>query len=478
LAGSATSAGPRDDPTDCSFLLSLGDFFVADLDVLLCGPLHRIYRSVMVVDWDRPLQHRRGSPHRLDGVDLYYDFDWYEVFPDERTQFKNGRSLAILVRRECPEGKTPALLLTTRDGVEERTVETETHFLVVLNLRRYLELATADAAASYFAHALGRGITRISQLQDLAARPDIIREVVEHELDIDHIAAWAAERTDRIEQLRAIAGRSDESSGAVDLPAALAALRALESLDPDVTSALESVLGLEMDRETRLRFLRTLTADQPGRYATSEVLGERIPDRLGDAREATNRYERLLSESSSTETDLQQFIEQQPWLLGLEYVRVRPRRQVPRGAMDFVLERHDGYHDLLELKSPGDPIIVAPDAVDGVTPSASDYSLSPALAQAIAQVHVYRDTLSADAETVDRLYGLRNTRDPRVIIVIGQVGPLPPHRSRVLREVNLSLHRVEVVPYDVLAERAKTILNNVELYLTSRSDAVAPLTDW
>lgn len=142
--------------------------------------------------------------------------------------------------------------------------------------------------------------------------------------------------------------------------------------------------------------------------------------------------------------------------------------------MDFILERHDGYHDLLELKSPRDPIITAPDAVDGVSPAASEFALSPALAQALAQVHVYRDTLSTDAETVERLYGLRNTRDARVIIVIGQVGPLPPHRSRVLRELNLSLHRVGVVPYDVLAERARTILNNVELYLTASSEVPHP----
>jgi hypothetical protein len=135
--------------------------------------------------------------------------------------------------------------------------------------------------------------------------------------------------------------------------------------------------------------------------------------------------------------------------------------------MDFIMERYDGYHDLLELKSPQDSIVNAPDAVDGMPPPANAYALSPDLAQALAQVHVYRDTLSTDTDAVDRLYGLRNTRDPRVIIVIGQAKPLPDHRLRVLRELNLSLHRVEVVPYDVIAKRARTILDNVELHLTA-----------
>jgi hypothetical protein len=35
----------------------------------------------------------------------------------------------------------------------------------------------------------------------------------------------------------------------------------------------------------------------------------------------------------------------------------------------------------------------------------------------------------------------------------------------VLGELNKSLHRVEVVPYDVLLKRAKALLDNVEKYL-------------
>jgi len=35
----------------------------------------------------------------------------------------------------------------------------------------------------------------------------------------------------------------------------------------------------------------------------------------------------------------------------------------------------------------------------------------------------------------------------------------------VLRQFNKSLHRVEIVPFDVLARRANAILDNVERYL-------------
>lgn len=72
------------------------------------------------------------------------------------------------------------------------------------------------------------------------------------------------------------------------------------------------------------------------------------------------------------------------------------------------------------------------------------------------------------------LYGLPHSRDPRLIIVIGKVDSLPEHRKKVLLELNKSLHRVEVVPYDVLAKRATAVLDNVELYLLAAQAESVP----
>lgn len=197
------------------------------------------------------------------------------------------------------------------------------------------------------------------------------------------------------------------------------------------------------------------------------MLGEWLEQRLSDARVTTSSYTQLLARSDLTETEVQRFLEANPWLLGLEYVKIRPRRLVPRGALDFILERYDGLHDVLELKTPQDPIVVAPDAVEDVPPTASQFSLSAALAQALAQVHVYGEVLSEDGAALETRYGLSGTRHPRLFILIGQAKTLPSHRRRVLRNLNLSLHRVEVIPYDALADRALVILDNIETYLRS-----------
>jgi len=108
---------------------------------------------------------------------------------------------------------------------------------------------------------------------------------------------------------------------------------------------------------------------------------------------------------------------------------------------------------------------MAPDAEEDKPPSANKYELSRALANALAQVHVYRDTLTVDDRATERNFGLGQSRDPRLIIVIGSALSLPEHRSRVLRELNRSLHRVEIVPYDLVGKRAELMLSNIAKYL-------------
>jgi len=60
---------------------------------------------------------------------------------------------------------------------------------------------------------------------------------------------------------------------------------------------------------------------------------------------------------------------------------------------------------------------------------------------------------------------LPQTREPRITILIGRRSELSNHQQRFLRELNRSLHHVEIMPLDVLARRARVTLDNVERYL-------------
>ena len=101
--------------------------------------------------------------------------------------------------------------------MEEDAFETDTEYIVVVNVRRYLK-AKADTAASYYARSFGSGITGLKHLHDVASNPKVIDAVVNRELE-----DWAAENAERIEKLRRIAGTFGAAGHGADPAAAIRA---------------------------------------------------------------------------------------------------------------------------------------------------------------------------------------------------------------------------------------------------------------
>jgi hypothetical protein len=417
------------------------------------------------------LHYRRGARQRLRGIDVFYDFPWKRHFRDRRVQFRNGQCLAEQVIEDCPRGKRPALLLTDRGDVEEGARNTNDAYVMVVNLPRYLADANANAAAAYLARRLGHGITRAKSFSELRqADADEVDRWLDESLNAQSLARWAGDNEERLAVLRSIAdptaGDEDAEGSTPDVDRAIAALETLETLDPQVTEAIAALVLTQADISARAELLWAITEDGDGRLAAGETLNGRIAERLDDARAAATRFDGLLKIGG--ETELQEFLENHPWLLGLDYAQIRPRLAIPRGAVDFLLERFDGFHDLLELKGPGDAIFETHGKNTRIR-SPSAYRISRPLALALAQVHAYRDVLGHE-ETIEDLYGLVHTREPRITILIGRVSDLTDHETRLLRELNRSLHHVEIVPFDLLGRRARAVVDNVERYLLTADE--------
>jgi hypothetical protein len=235
--------------------------------------------------WDVELYYRQGAEERLCGILVFYDFQWLDVFPDERTQFRNGKSLARFVQEKCPPGKRPALLLTVRDGVKQGFRETDRFAFCVVNIREY-RAAEGNAAVSYLANHLDVDLTEIERLRELAesADPDVVRAFIESSLDLGHIREWMAGEPERVERLRELV--RDVADEPESLATALNAYEAIADLRQDEVEALAQFLGTPADRQQRLELARAVTSDPTGRYVTSQVLAERTPQRVADAREA------------------------------------------------------------------------------------------------------------------------------------------------------------------------------------------------
>lgn len=87
----------------------------------------------------------RGGPARLLGIHIYHDFVWSEVVAHGMRQFPNGLRLAELAFANCG-GKTPALILTSKENELEGAFETDTHHFIVICLPRYLREAEPNEA--------------------------------------------------------------------------------------------------------------------------------------------------------------------------------------------------------------------------------------------------------------------------------------------------------------------------------------------
>ena len=416
----------------------------------------------MSIPEERPLRKRLGGASRLAGMRVYYDFDWRTVFGHDRATFPRGKSLARLVVRDCPTGKSPALLLTDQQGVTPSIRETADEYIAIVPIRDYLSNAGGDAASTYYARLSSRPLTQLPSLADIAFSSLELERFLDDNLTTELIAHWIGRSTDPDSVLNDL--------GIAARPAADRVFRELTGDDPGLRDELARQLEGLGDPIPIRRLLIALTELQHGRATAANVMGERLADRIADTRLKLEEYDQLIHTSTTSETDVQRFLEVNPWIVGLPYISARGRVEIPRGILDFVLDRFDGFFDVIELKGPQDPIVVEPAASDLARPhSASGYSLGPALAKALAQAHHYRTLLDQSAG-LGAQYGLADTRQPKILILLGRSETLSESSKEILRQLNLSLHRVEVIPYDILGLRTSGLLSNVEaLWRTIRS---------
>lgn len=286
------------------------------------------------LEWGVPLYHRVGAEERLCGIDVFHEFNWRDVFPDERTQFKNGKSLAKFVQDKCPPGKTPALLLTLRDDGRQGLRQTDRFSVFVVNLAEY-RAAEGDAAVSYLANHLDVDITDIEQLQELAesADPHLLRTFIESSLDIGHIAEWALDNRDRIEQLRELVAEArGEPASLSDALTAMGALSELPASDIAAltdffrTSPAQTLREIFTDPDVVGRLYST--APEAFREAIRSDASARDVVALTHRKAVVDRFRTLLrdqdvfeearrSAGGGRETVWQRFLEENPWILGV-----------------------------------------------------------------------------------------------------------------------------------------------------------------
>ena len=286
------------------------------------------------LNWEPRPFHRVGADSRLCGIDVFYDFPWLSVFNDERTQFRNGKSLATLVKRRCPNGKTPALLLTRHKDVAQGIRQTDKFWIYVVNIDEY-RTAESDTALSYLASHLDVDITDIEELRELvrSADPQVVRAFIESSIDIDHVAEWALDNAERIDQLRELVAES--GTNAPDLRGVLTALVELAEVPASEIAALTEFFTKAKahnlgDFMSAPAVAANLYAASPDSFRAAIRSDPEASDviALNHRKSVVERFRTLLTDhevfataaadvGGRREAVWQAFLEENPWVLGI-----------------------------------------------------------------------------------------------------------------------------------------------------------------
>lgn len=141
------------------------------------------------------------------------------------------------------------MLLTRRTDVEQGYRTTETYSLFVVNIDEWLR--TPDNAA--FAYLAGH----------LPFKPTDVREFIENQLNVGHVAEWLRQDEGRLAQLAGLLGLG--SNQPVSLQQALDTIAAPGALEQDAVHTLINFVLRLTEGDQRTELLRGATYDETGR---------------------------------------------------------------------------------------------------------------------------------------------------------------------------------------------------------------------
>lgn len=152
----------------------------------------------------------------------------------------------------------------------------------------------------------------------------------------------------------------------------------------------------------------------------------------------------------------QEFLVKNFWMFGIQYIAASSKpKSSTKGIPDLLLQRTDGFNDVIELENPTDQIFVN---------IAKRPEQSAALKEALAQTMDYVDDYALRYRDEYYEHGI-DTYKPSGIIVIGRRRDKSLERRR--RQLNAYLHGIEIWTFDDLMSNAEQVITLIETGPTS-----------
>ncbi len=169
---------------------------------------------------------------------------------------------------------------------------------------------------------------------------------------------------------------------------------------------------------------------------------------------AIEEFEEMLDDDL-VESKWQKWFEDNPWVLGTEFVRVLDERDIDTEHIsDFLMEAYDGFLDIVEIKRPEGNLKFWQDTQDH-----GNYIPSNDLTKAITQASKYIYEVEREANSVkflDKVDHVKTVK-PRCILIFGRSYDWNEKQNEAYRIQNSLYHNMTILTYDHVLERAKRI---------------------
>jgi hypothetical protein len=170
--------------------------------------------------------------------------------------------------------------------------------------------------------------------------------------------------------------------------------------------------------------------------------------------EAVTEFEEMLA-NDLVEQKWQEWFAKNQWVLGSDIVEILDERQIDTANItDYLVEAHDGFLDIIEIKRPEGDLSFWATALDH-----GNYIPSTGLIKAVTQAVKYIYEIEREANSVKFLerVGIKTVK-PRCVLIFGRSNDWGDEQKEAYRILNASYHNLSIITYDHVLERAKRIL--------------------
>lgn len=152
----------------------------------------------------------------------------------------------------------------------------------------------------------------------------------------------------------------------------------------------------------------------------------------------------------------QKWFEDNSWILGSEFVKILDERKIDTAHIaDFMMQAHDGFLDIIEIKKPDtqQKFWLEKKDHDNDIPSSD---LIKAITQSIRYIYEIEREANSN-KFLESTNGVKTIK-PRCLLIFGRSHDWSKEQHEAYRILNSSYHNLSILTYDHVLNRAKSIL--------------------